>query len=238
MAGARGALAAWLKRSGVGGEDVDDILIAVNEACMNAVEHSGAGEDTDIELSAGLDGARLAIEVRDHGSWHEPVPTGDRGHGLGLMRTLMDGVEIDRAGDGTRVRMARTVAFGPAPERRPKPASVAVGEVQGVCVAALDGDVDLAVVERVEADLDGAAGSGVPSLVVDLTRVTYLDSAGVHLLFKLAHRRHAAGGATRLAVAPGPVRRVLELTGVEATLAMDSSVDEAIERMDPAGGSG
>jgi anti-anti-sigma factor len=228
LAGARSALAAWLEPGGVDGGDVDDVLIAVNEACMNAVEHSGAS--ADIELSASLDGARLVIEVRDHGSWHEPVPTGDRGHGLGLMRTLMDVVEVDHGGDGTRVRMERTVTFGPAPERRPKPASVDVGEVDGVSVAALEGDVDLAVVERVEAELDGAAGSSVPSLVVDLTRVTYLDSAGVHLLFKLAHRRHAAGGATRLAVAPGPVRRVLELTGVEATLAMHSSVDEAIAR--------
>ena len=228
---ARNALAAWLARSGVGDEQVDDVLIATNEACMNAVEHSGAPEDTKIELSASLDGPSLAIDVKDHGSWHEPVPTGDRGHGLGLMRALMDLVEIDRAADGTRVRMERTVTFGPSADRRATPASVALAEVEGACVATLAGDVDLAVVDRIGAELDGAAGSSVPALVVDLSGVTYLDSAGVHLLFKLAHRRHAAGGATRLAVADGPVRRVLELTGVEAALAMDASVDEAIARL-------
>jgi anti-anti-sigma factor len=231
LAEARSALAAWLERSGVDGRDVGDILIAGNEACMNAVEHSGAGADTKIEVSASLDGARLSLEVKDRGSWHEPVPTGDRGHGLGLMRTLMDVVEIDRARDGTRVLMGRAVSFGATAERRPKPASVAVNEVNGVCVASLDGDVDLAVIDRLGDALDGTSGSAVPSLVVDLTGVTYLDSAGVHMLFKLAHRRHATGGATRLAVAAGPVRRVLELTGVEATLAMDPSVDEAIGRL-------
>jgi len=231
LAEARSALAAWLERGGVSGDDVDDILIAGNEACMNAVEHSGAGGDTKIELSASLDGARLTIEVSDRGSWNEPVPTGDRGHGLGLIRTLMDVVEIDRGGDGTRVRMERDVAFGAAAEHRPKPASLTLGELQGVCVAALDGDVDLAVVDRLAAELDGAAGSAVPSLVVDLTGVTYLDSAGVHLLFKIAHRRHSSGGTTRLAVGAGPVRRVLELTGVESALGMDSTVAEAIERL-------
>ena len=231
LAEARNALAAWLERNGVSGEDVDDVLIAGNEACMNAVEHSGARGDTKIELSATLDGTRLAIDVSDHGSWHEVVPTGDRGHGLGLMRTLMDVVEIDRGGDGTRVRMERDVVLGPAAGRRAKAASLTMGDVQGVRVATFDGDIDLAVVDRLGAELDGAAGSAVPSLVVDLTGVTYLDSAGVHLLFKLAHRRHVTGGATRLAVAAGPVRRVLELTGVESALAMDSSVDEAIERL-------
>ena len=229
LAEARGALAAWLERAGVSGEDVDDVLIAANEACMNAVEHSGADLGTKIELSASLEGARLGIEVSDRGSWHEPVPTGDRGHGLGLMRTLMEVVEIDRGDDGTRVRMERDLTFGPAVERGSRIASVTMGEVNGVCIATLDGDIDLAVVDRVGAELDGAAGPAVPSLVVDLTSVTYIDSAGVHLLFKLANRRHAGGGTTRLAVAAGPVRRVLELTGVEAALAMDSSVDQAVE---------
>jgi anti-anti-sigma factor len=149
---------------------------------------------------------------------------------MGLMRTLMDVVEIDRTADGTRVRMERTVTFGPSADRRATPASVAVAEVEGACVATLAGDVDLAVVDRIGAELDGAAGSSVAALVVDLSGVTYLDSAGVHLLFKLAHRRHAGGGATRLAVPDGPVRRVLELTGVDAALAMDATVDEAIAR--------
>ena len=61
--------------------------------------------------------------------------------------------------------------------------------------------------------------------MVDLTETTYLDSSGVHMLFKLARRRHAVGTVTRLAVGPGPVRRVLELTGAEAVLALHEDVD-------------
>ena len=209
---------------------MDDVLIASNEACMNAVEHSGADGGTKIKVSASLDGSRLAIEVSDRGLWSEHVQTGDRGHGLGLMRKLMDVVEIDHGGDGTRVRMEREVTFGPVVARDAEPASVAVAEVRGVCVARLVGEIDLAVVPRVGAELDGAAGPAVPSLVVDLTGVTYIDSSGVHLLFKLAHRRLGDGGSTRLAVAGGPVRRVLELTGVQAAIGMDASVDEAIAR--------
>jgi stage II sporulation protein AA (anti-sigma F factor antagonist) len=60
--------------------------------------------------------------------------------------------------------------------------------------------------------------------------VSYLDSAGVHLIFKLARRRQEAGGATRIVAPDGAVRRVLELTGVEATLGLDGSIDQALAR--------
>jgi anti-anti-sigma factor len=124
--------------------------------------------------------------------------------------------------------MQRDVAFGPSAERRAAAASVTIGEVQGVSVAIIQGDVDLAVVDRIDTELEPVPAAG--ALVLDLSDVSYLDSAGVHLLFKLAGRRQTAGGAMRLVATAGPVRRVLELTGVEATLGVDDSVDEAVAR--------
>ena len=198
---------------------------------MNAVEHSGADATSKVELSASIAGNRLRLEVGDRGAWREPVPGGDRGHGLGLMRSLMDEVEIKRDTDGTTVRLERDVSFGPAETYEHRAAAVTFGEVRGVTVAIVEGEVDLAVAERVAAELDAASGTNASALVVDLSGVSYLDSSGVHMLFKLAHRRHATGGTTRIAVPAGPVRRVLELTGVEATLALDPSVDDAVARL-------
>ena len=229
LAEARGALADWLERGGVRGEDTDDVLIAANEACMNAVEHSGARDGTKIDLSAQIDGTTLTIEVTDRGKWREPVPGGDRGHGLGLMSSLTDEVAIDRGDEGTRVRMRREVAFGPPAERRSEPASVTIGEVRGVNVAIVQGEIDLAAVDRIGAELEPVAGVPTP-LAVDLSEVSYLDSAGVHLIFKLARRHQEAGGVTRIVAPGGAVRRVLELTGVEATLGLDGSVDQALAR--------
>ena len=42
LVGTRRALSAWLAESQVTTADVNDVLLASNEACMNAVEHSGA----------------------------------------------------------------------------------------------------------------------------------------------------------------------------------------------------
>jgi anti-sigma regulatory factor (Ser/Thr protein kinase) len=44
--------------------------------------------------------------VRDSGRWREtPRRRGDRGHGLPLMRSLVDDVVVERGETGTVVRM-------------------------------------------------------------------------------------------------------------------------------------
>ena len=229
LAEARRSLAAWLERESIGSDEIDEILIATNEACMNAVEHSGAAATSRVEVSANLDDGRFWLEVSDRGRWREPVPNGDRGHGMGLMHKLMDAVAIDRGDGGTRVRMEKDVHPGPAAHRGSPPASLTMSELRGVAVATFAGEVDLAAVQRLGGELEASTGASVAALVVDLTETTYLDSSGVHMVFKLARRRHAVGTVTRLAVGPGSVRRVLELTGAEAVLAVHGDVDGAIE---------
>jgi anti-sigma regulatory factor (Ser/Thr protein kinase) len=46
--------------------------------------------------------------VRDFGAWREPRE-GDRGRGLSLMRALMDSVDVVPTGEGTTIRMQRTL---------------------------------------------------------------------------------------------------------------------------------
>jgi anti-sigma regulatory factor (Ser/Thr protein kinase) len=46
------------------------------------------------------------VTVRDHGTWRPPADRGG-GWGLQLIGGLMDSVDVDRAPDGTVVRMSR-----------------------------------------------------------------------------------------------------------------------------------
>ncbi|MFF5569140.1 STAS domain-containing protein [Streptomyces sp. NPDC012829] len=52
-------------------------------------------------------------------------------------------------------------------------------------------------------------------LVVDLTRVTFIDVAGLGMLLRLCERVTAGGGAMELRGLRPEVRRVLELTGTD-----------------------
>jgi anti-anti-sigma factor len=232
LCGARRALDDWLAGAGVSRRDVEDVLIAANEACMNAVEHSGTPPTEAIRVLARADRGRLWLEVRDSGRWREPTEHRDRGHGLNLMRALTDALAVEREDGGTTVFMEKALSFGDAPQvPRADEAELTTEWIGDVCVTRLSGDVDLAGVESIEARIDAATSERPGGLVVDLSGVGYLDSAGVHMLFRLARNRRTVGAATSIVAAPGPVRRVLELTDMETTVPLAASVASAVEAL-------
>ena len=230
LSGARRALGDWLGGAGVSRPDIDDVLIAANEACMNAVEHSGTPPAIGIRLLAREDAGRLWLEVQDSGSWREPTERADRGHGLSLMDKLTDRLAIERKRDGTKVVMEKALSFGDATRRDPGAAAeVATERYDGICVAHLSGEIDLACIDRVETEREATECREAGPLVVDLSEVGYLDSAGVHMLYRLGHRRRSAGARTAIVSPDGPVRSVLELTNMAAVMPLAKSVDEAVE---------
>jgi anti-anti-sigma factor len=85
----------------------------------------------------------------------------------------------------------------------------------GTCFVRLRGEIDIANADEISKAIDAAAAKSHSGLVLDLTEATYLDSAGVALLFRLAHRLRARRQQMRLVVPHGaPVRAVLDLTGL------------------------
>ncbi len=92
LADARGRLRDWLVAAGVSPDEVSDILLAFGEAAANAVEHGHRANGRPVRVSARVEGdGVLTITVRDEGAWR-PRTGGQphRGHGLVIMRTLMD----------------------------------------------------------------------------------------------------------------------------------------------------
>lgn len=77
----------------------------------------------------------------------------------------------------------------------------------------LIGELDLASVAHAEQALARAAGG--PSLELDLSSLSFIDSSGLRLLLRL-HERAASDGC-RLVVRRGPraVQRILEVTTLE-----------------------
>ena len=104
----RQALGAWLEATGVGEDPGADVVLAIHEAVVNALEHSG-GTQPVVVRGTRLDGL-VAVEVLDSGSWKAPelpAPEG-RGRGLALIRDLVTNAEIITRTDGTTVRLCRT----------------------------------------------------------------------------------------------------------------------------------
>lgn len=101
----------WLRPLGWPANALDDVVLAVHEAVMNAVDHAYLTMDVgDVEVTGAVltdrGGARAKVTVRDHGRWR-PVPRepGDRGRGLLVMRGCMHEVDIRTGDGGTEVTM-------------------------------------------------------------------------------------------------------------------------------------
>lgn len=90
-------------------------------------------------------------------------------------------------------------------------------ERDGVVVIALEGEVDLCAAPELEQTLNRVADRNASSIVVDLDRVSFMDSAGVHVLLQFALAR---GTGSRLALTRGSrqVQRLFQVTGVERYL--------------------
>ncbi len=81
-----------------------DVQVALGEALNNAIEHAyGAGAGM-IEIRGWRDGRFLVIEIEDHGRWR-PERVEGRGHGLLIMRSLADAVDLVRDLSRTVVRL-------------------------------------------------------------------------------------------------------------------------------------
>jgi anti-anti-sigma factor len=71
------------------------------------------------------------------------------------------------------------------------------------------------------------AGKGAPRIVVDLSQVDYIDSAGVGVLAMVSGRVKVAGGKIATVVPEGRVLDVLKLTGLVGLLNVNGTVESA-----------
>jgi anti-anti-sigma factor len=85
-------------------------------------------------------------------------------------------------------------------------------------VAVVRGEVDASNVTEVGATLRGLVTNHSALLVVDLSPTTYLDSAGINLMFSLGDELRARQLQLRLVIASGSsIARMCAITGLDKT---------------------
>lgn len=97
--------------------------------------------------------------------------------------------------------------------------SVAGGEHDGARTLAVGGEIDLASIDGLRAEIRRAIEvDGVRLLTVDLDEATFLDSSGIGVLIFGRNLAARTGAVLRVVNAHGMVRTVLQLTGALAIL--------------------
>ncbi|HLJ59219.1 MAG TPA: PAS domain S-box protein [bacterium] len=86
------------------------ITVAVGEAVNNVIEHAYGTTTGLVHIAARRDGSMLRIDVADDGRWRPGRPADGSGYGLGVMKALVDTVEVETTLAGTTVRLWSAVA--------------------------------------------------------------------------------------------------------------------------------
>jgi anti-anti-sigma factor len=106
-----------------------------------------------------------------------------------------------------------------------------------VPVARVQGEVDASNVKEIGDRLRSLLSNRSVAMIVDLSATTYLDSAGINLLFTLAEEMRSRQQRLALVVAdPSPIARMVALTGLDRAMPVHRTLPEALGdlRDDPA----
>jgi anti-anti-sigma factor len=110
-----------------------------------------------------------------------------------------------------------------------EPAELHLEWLEGSAIARLSGEIDLSNAETLKRSIVESISNQVLRLVIDLSAVGYLDSAGIAMLFDLSRRLAEHQQQLFLLVpAESPVRRTLEVGGWPTDVPIVESLAKAL----------
>jgi anti-sigma B factor antagonist len=105
--------------------------------------------------------------------------------------------------------------------------SVTVRREREVAIVEVTGDIDLSTVAQLRQRLFALADEGQP-LIIDLNRVTFIDSAGLGVLIGATRRVETRGESLHIVCSEPQPRKLLWMTGVDRRIPVSATVDEAL----------
>jgi anti-sigma regulatory factor (Ser/Thr protein kinase) len=113
----------WLSPLPLTEQAQHDLIVAVDEAASNAIEHAypEGTENKTVEVTFWTEPTTVNFEVVDHGRWRKPSKQPNRwSRGISLMQRMIESVMIRFDQRGTRVLLRHPM---PGPARVPPPGS-------------------------------------------------------------------------------------------------------------------
>ena len=103
---------------------------------------------------------------------------------------------------------------------------VETGELDDAIRVALSGDLDLSTAKRAEQAIEEAERGAPSLLIIDLRRLSFMDSTGLRVIVSADKRAKRSGRRAVIVQGPQAVRRVFEITRLDERLEIVDSPDE------------
>ena len=112
-------------------------------------------------------------------------------------------------------------------------ADVQITLASSALIAHVTGEVDMSNAEDVGATVIGATPNEAEAVILDLTGVDYLDSAGIYVIHGMRASLQARGQVLILVIPPtSPVHDSLRLAGAERPGEIADAVEDALRMLD------
>ncbi|GAC1410481.1 MAG: STAS domain-containing protein [Actinomycetota bacterium] len=111
-------------------------------------------------------------------------------------------------------------------------ASVKVTRSDLVVVACIEGELDFSNASVIDESIRNALSNNELGLVIDLSAIKYIDSAGIHKLFQLAAYLEASRQGFALVLSErATIRRLFEVTHLDTVASTFHSVEQAVSHI-------
>lgn len=215
--------------------------LVLDEAVTNIILHGYAGSSGEVYLILENVKGSVHLTIHDRAPVHNPLfapepdytlPLAERplgGMGVDIMRRFTDHVSHrPRSGGGNTLTLKKAILgqTNQTPEREDMDINQEV--VNGVLVIAPQGNVDAMTAPDLERTGENLVTQGFKTMVLDMSGVRFVSSAGIRAVQALHRATVAAGGDMRLAALRPATREVFETVGFTSQNKLYTTVEDAV----------
>jgi anti-sigma B factor antagonist len=106
--------------------------------------------------------------------------------------------------------------------------SVKIENKNGLTVCNVEGEIDINSSPAIKKSFDKLLQSKTPKIIVNLSKVTYVDSSGLATLVEILKNMRSYGGRLRLTNLSSKIKSLFEITKLEKLFEIMADEQEAI----------
>jgi anti-sigma B factor antagonist len=96
------------------------------------------------------------------------------------------------------------------------------------CVVAIHGELDAFNAEELTQAFDEAGANGTEAVVIDLSRVSFMDSTALGCVVRKVNEVTEGGGRAKVVLPETSARRIFEITTLDRVLPVAGTRDDAL----------
>lgn len=228
-----------LEKYRCGEKEKANILLGVQEILTNIIRYAYPDNQGKIQVTFKPDEEKWQVVIRDHGIKFDPTKIPDpnlppvRPGGLGVFITkqVMDSVfydpKIEKGNQIILTKYRQTIPKTHEAERGVM--KVEQKDADGVLILILDGDLDFHTCVHVREILQTAINQQTSKVLLDLSRVAYIDSSGLATFVEAHQKMKKYGAKLALCQLSAAVRSVFEIAKLDMIFTIYGGREDALK---------